>query len=216
MIEYRCAVCGHDSDTTICRHCQHAVDRALDAITNLHTHLDPRRPATPPGERVRGTGEIPLPINITAVDLAAPARQPTLTHTARQWPQDHQGHQSVATTLDQWAHDWRDLRGHGERLPSPTVAELSTWLKARWGTWAAHEHPAAAEFADEMTELERTLRRVTGIDRDQTQPVGDCPGGCGTRLRATPWQTSVECRRCGTRWDRGQWGELAAAIREAA
>lgn len=206
---HRCAICGHPMTRPqhVCQRCRDIVSRALHAIADLHARLDPARPAGKPGERVTGGGsEAPIPINIDAVDLAGPPRPAALT--PQLWPQDQIGYPAVRDVLDQWAKHWHTHGAPGTRLPVPTVPNLTGWLNNRLD-WACDNLPTIAEFHNATTALERTLRHVTGIDRDQTLVIGECRGRpgepCGATLRATPWQDSAECKRCGTRWPRMQW-----------
>ena len=197
----------------VCEHCRAGIPGTLAAVVELHAELAHTSPPnTGATERVSGTSTPRIPIAVDIIDLAAPASTGEASEAARQWPQDQIGHISVASVLDSWVRDWADIRG--EHLPAPTVPWLAQWLTHRLG-WACDEHPAVKEFADEIRDLEKTLRRITGVDRDDTQRIGWCRGShgqpCGAELRVTPWQDVAECPRCSARWPRVTWLTLRRA-----
>lgn len=205
----------------VCEGCRRRVAEDLADIPDLTAHLaDVAQPLTSVGERVAGTAEPRLPINVDAIDLAGPARPASRALLARGvlgLDNCQTGELSVATTLDTWVRDWAATRG--EHLPAPTVPWLAHWLANRL-EWACGEHLAVDEFATEMRDTVRTLRRVTGVDKDDTQLIGYCPGAhgdtCGAALRVTPWQDVAECPRCSARWPRAKWLWLRATLKRAA
>lgn len=213
--EHTCVVCQRRQyeRAHACKQCRDGIPHILAAVVDLHGQLGQ---VAPPGsgnnERVSGSSVPRIPIAVDVVDLAAPARVQEASEAARQWPQDQIGHISVASVLDAWVRDWADIRG--EHLPAPTVPWLAQWLTVRLD-WACDEHPAVDDFAGEMRDLEKTLRRTTGIDRDDTQRIGWCPGvhgqPCGAELRVTPWQDVAECPRCSARHPRITWLRLRRA-----
>lgn len=127
---------------------------------------------------VSGSRERPIPIPVTVVDLKAPARQPSPSRAARQWPEDQVGYLSAATVLDQWCRSVRDEMFTGHHLPPATVDEMVVWLRNRLENVCDH-HSAVAEFAEEVRNLRSALRSAAG----QVEPPPErCDG--------------VPCRRC--------------------
>lgn len=169
-------------------------------------------------ERVAGSREAPIPIDPDVVDLLGNARQPEPTRQSRQHPEDHVGHLSVATTLDQWVRDWVDHRDRGERLPPPTVASLSGWLLVRLED-ACDDHLAIDEFAAELRRTVRTLRTALSLTRHVERLPAPCPS-CDTRglyrevdpdQGASSW---VECGNCHRLWSEDEYRRLVVILDE--
>jgi hypothetical protein len=219
--EHACVACNRRQyeRAQVCEPCRNGVPKTLEEVVKLCLQLDAAA-VTPKtdGERVAGGGYVaPVPVNLDAIDLAGPARPQSRALAARgQLGLDdcQTGHLSVATMLDTWVHDWANLRGQDEHPPVPTVAALAWWLAGRW-EWACDHHPRIGDYTADLHEYERTLRAVTGVDKDDRITIGRCPGQrghtCGAVLKATPWQTSAECPRCFTRWPRVSWLNLRQA-----
>lgn len=127
---------------------------------------------------VSGSRERPIPIAVTVVDLKAPARQPSPSQAARDWPEDQVGYLSAATVLDQWVRDVRDTLFPDHHLPPATVDELILWLRNRVDD-ICDRHPAVADFADEIRNLRSALRSAAG---EVEAPPQRCEG--------------IACRRC--------------------
>lgn len=218
--EHVCVICTKREyeRAQVCEQCRTAVPKALEDVVKLHLQLDATATGSPAcGEKVGGGGYVaPVPVNLDALDLAGPARPESRALAARGalgLDDCQTGHLSVSTMLYTWVRDWTDERARDEHPPLPTVAAMAWWLDARW-EWACDRHPAVDEFAADLREYERTLRGVTGIDTDDRITIGRCPGRgetCGAILKATPWQTSVECPRCTARWPRMSWLNLRQA-----
>jgi hypothetical protein len=149
---------------------------------------------------VSGSRERPIPIPVTVVDLKAPARQPSPSQAARDWPEDQVGYLSAATVLDQWCRSVRDELFPEHHLPPATVDEMAAWLRNRLEDVCDH-HSAVAEFAEEIRNLRSALRSAAG----QVEPRPEhcegvaCPR-CDLRtLARMPYDTyRAQCGACGT------------------
>jgi hypothetical protein len=194
------------------------------------------------GARVSGTHDAPVPVSLDLIDLTAPARAGSLlphanaalhqasavvlrTRTAERhayaarWT-DQVGHLSVATTLDTWVRDWREVRAASEQLPDAAVIVLATWLHTRLD-WAADRHPAVDEFAADITDVHAALRGVLGLIGPWPELLVGVPcRRCDTRaLYRQPVghygaQLYVECGQCGdlmTPEETERWMQLLAA-----
>jgi hypothetical protein len=127
---------------------------------------------------------------------------------------DQAGHISVATLLDSWVRDWRDVLRLHEGLPTPTVMVLSTWLSNRIDR-ACADHPAIDEFAAEIRDLVRSLRRVTGVSEVRPEHLDVPCRRCDLLdLHRLPGEDRVECSSCGdllTGAEYLRWVKLVAA-----
>ncbi|MGH3760275.1 hypothetical protein [Actinophytocola sp.] len=126
---------------------------------------------------------------------------------------------SALELLASWADNVRDDLALDLPDAARTVAGEARLLSTRLG------HIAAAgwvvEFAEEITELHRALRRVTG-EAAQIIDLGPCPGEitdesgelrpCGAALRAELDAEACLCRRCGAFWPRQAWLRLATRL----
>lgn len=126
------------------------------------------------GQRISGTAEARTPVRLAVVDLTAAARN-GIVHDLHG---DQTGEVSIATVLDQWVRDWRDLRHAAEHLPQPTVPILTRWLGDRL-EWACDHHPAICDFATEIRRLAAVLRGVLGL-------IGP----------EAVWKHGMPCREC--------------------
>jgi hypothetical protein len=148
--------------------------------------------------RVSGTSEGRVPARLTVVDLSLPARGEGIydpTGMQGRW-QDQIGHVSVASVLDLWVRDWRELRDRGERLPEPTVAGLCVWLGNRLD-WACDQHPAVDEFASEIRTLAATLVGVLGLIETDDYKIGIPCRGCDMlTLYQRNGSEVIECTSC--------------------
>ena len=164
------------------------------------------------GMRVSGSKTPPLPLLVDPLDLRMPANVGTVHDPFG----DQYGEISVATRLEAWARDWQTY--WWATLPPPSVGQLSNWLSLRLET-ACNEHPGIDEFALDMRELIRTLRRVNG----QLGPAFDlldvpCRRCDWLSLVPVAEQDRIECLHCGdlatgdeyTRWT----GLLTAGVRD--
>lgn len=220
---YPCVICRRNLPRygMVCTACHIRVDDLLGEIADLYAtlpeHLERGRVAG--GQKVSGSREAPLPLRIDPLDLSMPAREPNPTPQSRLHPEDHAGAMSVASRLDSWVRDWREVRAMSEHPPDPTVVVLVGWLRNRLD-WACDHHPAVDEFAVEMRQVHGALRAVVGIRSDRVY-IGQCPviderGTCGAPLTADPYLDAIRCPRCDTLWARDKWLWLGMTLREDA
>jgi hypothetical protein len=124
---------------------------------------------------VSGSKERQLPINVTVVDLMAPATWGPL----KSGP-DQVGALSVATVLAQWIERWQELYEPQSQFYALTAPTLLKWLAYRLDSFADRD-PDIGLFAEDLSTLKTQLRAALG--------------------EATPkplvmW--GVPCRRCDT------------------
>lgn len=209
-----CAICHRQQpdNPPVCNRCRNHGPTLLQSINDLIAKLGSAviPIAGVAQERHQINAEPAIPLNPDAVDLDAPARPLRLSQAGMRWIGDQIGHTSARSLLLEWAQEWHPRLNDGTKAPT---FGSTHWLAQRW-EWACDHHPAIAIFIQEMTDLERTLRGVTGIQPDDRQTLGRCPGRgqpCGATIKATPWQDSAECPKCHTRWPRLQWLTLRSA-----
>lgn len=178
------------------------------------------------GARVSGSREAPVPVNLDHIDLTGEARAASVDVKYRKgWSHkpdgdpDQIGHLPVATELDFWVRDWAEVRGQGEHLPVPTVAELATWLANR-RDWACANHPAIDEFATKIGQIRGALRSALGLT---AAPKERCEGvECKACDRMALYRDGalVSCGYCGQHYserDYREWvGLLAGRARRIA
>lgn len=243
-VEHRCVTClplnpaqdkpRHYEREHVCEPCRLRLSSMLGELPDLCAMLPARFPRlTRPqinGSRIRSTPQASEPINITPLDLDAPADPRKRELAARialgiDPEADYQeGDLSVATELDGWARDWLTYRT-SEHLPAPLVTSLCAWLSDRL-EWACQHHPAVDEFAGDLLRISRATHRASQAGRRSGEVVGRCPkrlrddtstqpSYCSTPLRIDPYATQIQCPRCGSTWDRDrghQWVTLAAEM----
>lgn len=99
---------------------------------------------------------------------------------------------------DAWVQNWREMRGaagYREALPVPTVDRLTAYLRTRVDWAGSTDGTAIEDFAAELWEQVRMLRRVTHMAPDRKAVA--CPG-CEMRgLVRWPYSRWIECRSCG-------------------
>lgn len=169
--------------------------------------------------RVSGSAEPAAPAPLDALDLTLPARQATRSLFARGalgLDPDQVGTLSVATILDTWVRDWRDTLWPDHSLPTPTVADLTVWLRNRVDD-VCNQHPAVDEFAAEIRELRSALRGVLG--ETEAQPETDRYEGISCRrcdlrgvLMRRPGDTYIECGNCGVLSTEEELADWAARL----
>src|SRR5690349_5652729 len=165
MTEHLCVVCQRRQfdRAQVCQGDRIWLDRTLLEIVELYALLPANlAPGRHHGQRVSGSREAPLPLRVDPLDLLMPARAATVHDTYR----DQVGQVSIASVLDSWVRDWRDVRDRGEGLPTPTVVDLARWLGNRL-EWAADLHPAVDEFAAELRKMRGGLAAVVGVKSDR-------------------------------------------------
>lgn len=219
MGEHLCVVCPQLRQgeprvyerANVCEGCRARMMGLLGELSDYYAYVDLRRGSNG-SQRVSGSRTPPLPLRVVALDLTLPPHVATV-HDPRR---DQIGHPGVATILDSWARDWQShIDAH---LPSPTVPLLCAWL-SRWLETACNDHPAIDEFAAEILDLIRTLRRVNG----QAGPAVElldvpCRRCDWLTLAPVPRQDRIECLNCGdlsTGEEYQRWtGLLTVGIRE--
>lgn len=183
----------------------------LAEVVEHFVHVDVRK-GNRGGERVSGSRTPPLPLLVDPLDLRMPAN----LGAVHDLDGDQIGEISVATRLEGWARDWQTY--WWATLPPPSVGQLSHWLSLRLEI-ACDAHPGVDEFALDMRELIRTLRRVNGL-LGPTFDLLDVPCRRCDWLSLVPVaeQDRIECLHCGDlasgdeyqRWT----GLLTAGVRD--
>lgn len=218
MTEHVCCVCPqlrHGEPriyerANVCEGHRAQLRSILAEIVELYVKLDPRKPTTG-GQRVSGSRTPPLPFVVDTVDLRLPPNVRTVHDAAG----DQVGEISIATRLESWARDWQTH--DWATLPPPTVSGLARWLLIRVDD-ICDRHPAVDEFAADLRDQLRILRRVNGISGPAFDTL-DIPCRRCDCLALIPVakQDRVECLQCGdlasgeeyTRWT----GLLTAGVR---
>ncbi|WP_432091052.1 hypothetical protein [Streptomyces sp. NRRL F-5630] len=178
-----------------CRPCTLRISGDLAAIPNLYAQL-PTVLAPGSGNggpAVSGSRTAPLPLRLEPLSLSARG--------------------GVVTVLQTWLADWHEAlayrhprwQGGLQEQCEQVVARLQLLLP-----WAAEEHPAMKEFADEVRDLRGACeRQITGEPRARRIHV-TCP--CGRTLAITVDTLGRECG-CGQRYARGELFDLPLADR---
>lgn len=163
----------------------------------LHALLVPSGTA---GQKVTGSREMPLPLNVDILDLTGRAKGFTPSKDAV--PEDQVGHTAVAYVLDSWARDWIGYEWcRSDQLPAATVAELAAWL-GKWVEAACDHHPAIDDFADEIRDLHAAIRAYIPRMVDQTHSAraerrpAPCPSCDAAGLWWWPSDQRVKCDNC--------------------
>lgn len=198
-----------------CDPCRTWLTNTLQTIPALHHTLENTNPAhaalaANQGTRVSGTTEGHAPTNIDTLDLTSTARIP---NPIAGWNDDQTGHLPVASILDTWVRDWANQRGKGEKLPIPTVPELSNWLTNRLED-ACDNHPSIEEFAEDLRALRSTLMAANGLidipDYKKGIPCPSCDYLALVRHNGSDWIECDHCNRLLTADEYTRWTELLA------
>jgi hypothetical protein len=200
-----CTVCStglYDTEQQTCRPCTERVAANLLALAGpdgLYARLSA---SLHPGSRtggptVSGSRTAPLPVRLEVLN-AMTERGPVLG------------------PLEGWVRDW-------ETYGRATVDETGTLqqrLDHAVGTlrfnlaWAAGQHPAFADFADELHVIVRRCRTATGTEKEPRRIGVTC--GCGHTLRVTLDTTRVTCTACSAQYGHSEALRLPLAERRAA
>jgi hypothetical protein len=195
MTEERlCVVCPvrqrtavHYERAQVCQPCRIWLAETIADIgalyPQLHAMLAPGRGNS---QRVTGSREMPLPLNVDIVDLTGPPRRFRPSSEALRWIDDQIGEPAVAYILDLWVRDWDSYQWCKSTVtPEPTVAALTAWLARRCDDACDH-HPAIDDVADEIRDLHLTMRGYIPrmVEEDERPP----------RRRAEP--RTAPCRGC--------------------
>ncbi|MET0698940.1 MAG: hypothetical protein ABWY93_04685 [Mycobacterium sp.] len=145
---------------------------------------------------ITGTRTAPVPINVDAVDLTAPARRALPLGE----PGDQVGYLPVATVLDGWARHVRDWLHPDFHLPPDDVAALSAFLARHLDETIDGLPGVLADLAVDVRALCGAMRVILGEVEPTPQPIlGVRCEHCRTISSLVPWPTGeyVECRMCG-------------------
>jgi hypothetical protein len=192
MTEHLCVACPvrrqtavHYERAHVCQPCRIWLAETIADIAGLYPELHALLvPGATAGQRVTGSREMPLPLNVDILDLTGKAKGFRPSREAL--PEDQVGHTAVAYVLDSWARDWISYEWcRSDQLPAPTVAELAAWL-GKWADDACDHHPAIDDFADEIRDLHAAIRAYIPrmVDRDEPPP------------RRRPQQLPTPCPSC--------------------
>jgi hypothetical protein len=114
---------------------------------------------------------------------------------------------SVAAQLGSWEDDWRTHRAEPAASQSATVAGAANYLMARLGQ-AAQDHPAFADFADELRDMHRALEAATA--RGDRFEHSDAPCfDCGQRDLTRSFRPPDPCDHQPAAY--GSWHRLLQA-----
>lgn len=210
-----CATCpktiNPDDDTAVCPACA----RDLRAwLRELPTHTRYLPLLLAPGASPR-TGQIrasrahpPLPLNETVLSLTGPGHAtPPTAH-----PDDQIGHISLPVWLTGWAdhiavqHPAVAVDQHGTQIIQrcQTAAPADTTVRG-WCHWLLAYLPTvtndpgmARDFRNQLGDLMRLLRRITGDEPNRTPfPEKLCPTCDTLSLVSDEWRDDVVCSICG-------------------
>ncbi|WP_432027428.1 hypothetical protein [Streptomyces sp. 1222.5] len=200
-----CIVCAtglYDTEEQTCRPCTERVAanlRALPGPQGLYAQLaDALHPGSSSGgPAVSGSRTAPLPVRLEVLN-AMTERGPVLG------------------PLEGWVRDWEQ---HGRATVDET-GTLQQRLDHAVGTlrfnlnWAAAQHPAFADFADELHLILRRLRTATGAEKPPVKVPVACH--CGQILRVSLDMDGIDCRHCGAGYGRDEMLHLTPTRRAAA
>jgi hypothetical protein len=202
-----CSICSgrlfeHELTHQACRPCTDRIDQQLRALAGpdglyarLADSLHPRSGSG--GPVVSGSRTAPVPLRLEVLN-AMTERGPVLG------------------PLEGWVRDWEqygradvDETGTLQQRLDHAVQTLRFNLN-----WAAAEHPAIADFADELYTITRRCRTATGEDKPPVKIPVACR--CGQILRVSLDMDGIECRHCRTEYGHREMLELTPTRRVAA
>ncbi|MFF4791847.1 hypothetical protein ACFY2M_19260 [Streptomyces sp. NPDC001276] len=202
-----CGPCGrqlHQDELgrVACRLCQDRADNALRQLpgpsglyASLAARLTPGRGGDGPVVSVSRTA--PLPVRLEPLSLMARG--------------------GVVTILQAWLVDWHEQLGwRHPRWEGDLQQQLDQVVQALRINleWAATEHPAFADFMQEISSVVRQCERQVTGERAERPIAVACP--CGTTLRVTVSTPGARCRGCATQYGRNEVLDLPLAHRAAA
>lgn len=209
-MNHTCGLCDHYLEHGyLCPGCTLATARRLDAAPRwyaaLAAFLQPA--AIGPAIGSRSRVEAPLPVAEPVLVLRGPG--------------------GIVSVLE----DWRSAMQHDRRWGQPViegdtarrvlVAARALSLNVEW---IASSWPMAGAFAEEIRDLERSVRSIVAPTDPAERPVrmGECPtvlaedARCGAVLTRRPGEGTVSCRWCGSTWPPSRALALARAQQDAA
>lgn len=160
------------------------------------------------GPSVSGSRERRLPIDVTRVDLLAPATP--------DYVRDHLGDQvgriSVADVLNEWVAAWHDRFCHSERYPRTDAVSLIDWIAGVRLVVVAGQDPAIADFAAELRGIRSALRHALGeveparvVMWGVTCPRDSCQMVSQLSVDPDDPDGKRECGNCGLLLTRGEY-----------
>lgn len=200
-----CIICGTDlfeTEQGTCRPCVERVAANLKALAGpdgLYASLsDSLHPGSSSGgPAVSGSRTAPLPLRLEVLN-AMTERGPVLG------------------PLEGWVRDWEtfgratvDESGTLQRRLDHAVQTLRFNLN-----WAAAEHPAFVDFADELHAIIRRCRTATGAEKPPVKVPVACR--CGQILRVSLDMDGIDCRHCHASYGHGEMLKLTPTRRAAA
>ena len=200
-----CIVCPaalYDDEPQTCRPCTERVAANLAALAGpeglyarLSASLHPGSGSG--GPAVSGSRTAPLPLRLEVLN-AMTERGPVLG------------------PLEGWVRDWEQ---HG-RADVNEAGTLQQRLDHAVQTlrfnlaWAAGQHPAFADFADELHVIVRRCRTAAGDEKPPVKVPVACR--CGQILRVSLDMDGIECRHCRASYGRDEMFHLTPTRRAAA
>ena len=209
----RCVVCSRPlapDEVQSCLRCLGRVRRELARVPELVALL-PWGFDAPVSQRLdsgRGSGERALPGGDALVMLGpgSDARDPG---ARRDDPP------AVLFELDRWCVDWAELRDEASPWPV-SLSGACSWLSVRAG-WAAGQHPAFEEFADDLARMVSRLESVTASgDRPvRGAPCFECGADLERRWTDEGLADEFVCPRCRRCYDMpSYWLAVRARLEE--
>lgn len=200
--------CGRPTQVMLCQRCLTELVTALRMLAYKVNQAGQRRPGlcqdlddvvtrqTATGSVVGGVNrDHPLPFHVEASELADVARN----------------------TVTTWARDFAESNPH--LSPQWTsVASAAEWM-ATFPTLLSI-HPAAKEMHDEVTHLERSIRRMVDRAPDKIY-LGKCGSlfnevKCEDDLYGVADRQTVKCKTCGAEHDaHTRWTAMQHRVRQA-
>ena len=214
-----CVACNHRDPQfpPACNLCRRRLPSRLWELRDLHSLLGAAlQPGQTGTERVSGSREVPVPLRLEPLDLAAGADQADRVLFARGvlGIDDAQvGSLSVATILQTRCVEMAKLLEVDP--PKADVPSMVSWL-SRHLSWAWSDYPDVADLASEVATLLYSVRALLNVSRKPIYLKDACPS-CGVKaLRRDPGGGDVECGNCHRDWDFTQFERLAVVLADDA
>lgn len=208
-MNHACGLCGHYLEHGyLCPGCTLATARRLDRAPSwyvaLAAFLQPA--ANGPAIGTRSRVEAPLPLAEAPFSLRGPG--------------------GIVGVLEDWRAAMQADRGWGQPVIQHDIGRrIVTAARALSINveWIASSWPMAGAFAEEIRDLERSVRSIVAPTDPAERPVrmGACPtvltedARCGAVLTRRPGEGTVSCRWCGSTWPPSRALALARAQQDA-
>lgn len=200
-----CCICStalYDTEQGTCRPCTERVDQNLRALAGpdgLYARLaDSLHPGSSSGgPAVSGSRTAPVPLKLDVLNLMTE-------------------HGPVISPLEGWVRDWEQY-GRADVNEAGTLQQrLNHAVQTlRFNlNWAAANHPAFADFADELHAIIRRCRAATGDEKPPVKVPVACR--CGQILRVSLDMDGIECRNCRAEYGHSEMLRLTPTRRAAA